>query len=216
MAKLKSFEQFVAEMDKSEEIENNEVEVATPDTKGAEEAESEAEEVQASEESEVEEAEEAGLPAEELEDETKVVDSDVEAPENVEKDLELEGEGDAEGEEITEEAEVSEEAEEEAEEVNAEESNPTVAEMLEKCYEMVKNEAKVWEEDAHDDHTVESYMKENAALVAALAANTLKEMKDEYSVEAFEATCNEMIEAYTKKMNEIKEADLAPDAEDVE
>ena len=220
MAKLKSFEQFVAEMDKSEEIENNEVEVATPDTKGAEEAEAEAEEVQASEEAEVaevEEAEEAGLPAEELEDETKVVDSDVEAPENVEKDLELEGEGDAEGEEITEEAEVSEEeVEEEAEEVNAEESNPTVAEMLEKCYEMVKNEAKVWEEDAHDDHTVESYMKENAALVAALAANALKEMKDEHSVEAFEAACNEMIEAYTKKMNEIKEADLAPDAEDVE
>ena len=49
-----------------------------------------------------EEGEEAGLPAEELEDETKVVDSDVEAPENVEKDLELEGEGDAEGEEIAE------------------------------------------------------------------------------------------------------------------
>ena len=49
-----------------------------------------------------EEGEEAGLPAEELEDETKVVDNDVEAPENVEKDLELEGEGDAEGEEIAE------------------------------------------------------------------------------------------------------------------
>ena len=177
MAKLKSFEQFVAEMDKSEEIENNEVEVATPDTKEVEETEEEAEEVQASEESEVEEveeAEEAGLPAEELKDETVEIDSDVEEPENVEKDLELEGEGDAEGEEITEEAEVSEEAEEEAEEVNAEESNPTVAEMLKNCYEMVKNEAKVWEEDAHDDHTVESYMKENAALVAALAANTLK------------------------------------------
>jgi methyl-accepting chemotaxis protein len=47
---------------------------------------------------------EAGLPAEELEDETKVVDSDVEEPVNVEKDLELEGEGDAAGEEITEEA----------------------------------------------------------------------------------------------------------------
>ena len=127
-----------------------------------------------------------------------------------------EGEGDAEGEEITEaeEAEVSEEEAEETEEVNAEESNPTVSEMLKEVYEMVKNEAKVWEEDAHDEHTVESYMKENAALVAALSANTLKEMKEEFSVEAYEAACNEMIEAYTKKINEMKEADSVSDAED--
>ena len=160
--------------------------------------------------------EEAGIEAEELEDETKVVDSDVEQPEDVEKELDLEGEGDAEGEEITEaeEAEVSEEEAEETEEVNAEESNPTVSEMLKEVYEMVKNEAKVWEEDAHDEHTVESYMKENAALVAALSANTLKEMKEEFSVEAYEAACNEMIEAYTKKINEMKEADSVSDAED--
>ena len=149
---------------------------------------------------------EAGLPAEELEDETTVVDSDVEAPVNVEADLELKGEGDAEGEEITE--------AEETEEVNAEESNPTVSEMLEKCYEMVKNEAKVWEEDAHDEHTVESYMKENAALVASMSARSLKEMKDESSLEAYEAACNEMIEAYTNKINEMKEVDAVEDAED--
>ena len=86
--------------------------------------------------------------------------------------------------------------------------------MLKEVYEMVKNEAKVWEEDAHDEHTVESYMKENAALVAALSANTLKEMKEEFSVEAYEAACNEMIEAYTKKINEMKEADSVSDAED--
>jgi hypothetical protein len=46
--------------------------------------------------------EEAGIEAEELEDETKVVDSDVEQPEDVEKELDLEGEGDAEGDEIAE------------------------------------------------------------------------------------------------------------------
>ena len=206
MAKLKSFEQFVSEMDRSEEIEKEVEATGTPDNMDAEEAEAEAEEVQ-----EVEEADEAGLPAEELEDETKEVDNDVEEPENVEKDLELDGEGEAEGEEITEEAEVSEEEEE----VNAEESTPTVAEMLKEAYEACKNEAKVWEEDAHDDHTVESYMKENAALVAALAANTLKEMKDEFSVEAYEAACNEMIEAYTKKVNEMKESNSSADAEDM-
>lgn len=211
MAKLKSFEQFVAEMDRTEEIEQDVVDATAPSNEEAEE---------------VEEAGETGTPAEELEDETEdvtepIVDADGEEVdgevEDVEKDLELDGEGDAEGEEITEEveAEVSEEeAEEEAEEVNAEESNPTVVEMLKEVYEMVKNEAKVWEEDAHDEHTVESYMKENAALVAALSANTLKEMKEEYSIEAYEAACNEMIEAYTKKVNEMKEADSVSDAED--
>lgn len=114
-------------------------------------------------------------------------------------------------EEITEEAKVYEEEKE----VNAEESKPTVAEMLKEAYESCKNEAKMYEDDAHDDHTVESYMKENAALVAALAANALKEMKEEFSVEAYEATCNEMIEAYTKKINEMKESHSSEDAEDV-
>ena len=86
--------------------------------------------------------------------------------------------------------------------------------MLEKCYESCKNEAKAYEEDAHDEHTIESYMKENAALVAALAAKSLKEMKEEYAVEAYEAACNEMIEAYTKKMNEMKEAAAAYGSEE--
>ena len=73
------------------EAEGEEIEEAAEEA--AEEAEGE----------EIEEAaEEAGLPAEELEDETEVVDTDVEAPENVEADLDLEGEGEAEGEEIEE------------------------------------------------------------------------------------------------------------------
>ena len=88
--------------------------------------------------------------------------------------------------------------------------------MLKEVYEACKNEAKVWEEDAHDSHTVESYMAENAALVASLAAKSLKEMKDEYSTEAFEAACNSMIESYTTKINEMKESELADDATDVE
>ena len=106
---------------------------------------------------------------------------------------------------------------EETEEVN---ENPAaaiaVASMLKEVYEACKNEAKAYEEDAHDSHTVESYMKENAALVAALAAGALKEMKDDYSTEAYEAACNEMVDAYTTKINEMKESDSAEDAEDVE
>ena len=50
--------------------------------------------------------------------------------------------------------------------------------MLTEVYESCKNEAKAYEDDAHDEHTVESYMKENAALIAALAAKSLKEMKE--------------------------------------
>ena len=88
--------------------------------------------------------------------------------------------------------------------------------MLKEVYESCKSEAKVWEEDAHDDHTAESYMKENAALVATLAVASLKEMKEDYTTEAFEAACNEMIESYTKKMNEMKETESAEDAGAVE
>lgn len=93
----------------------------------------------------------------------------------------------------------------------------TVAEMLTEIYEgACKTEAKAYEEDAHDEHTVESYMKENAALIGALAATSLKNMQEDYSVEAYEAACNEMIEAYTKKINEMKEMDHSADAQDIE
>lgn len=158
-----------------------------------------------------ESGEEAGLPAEDLKDETKEVDNDVEAAEDKSDELEAELEDTVDGagnEEISESEEAEEEvAEEETEEV---EETKAVAEMLMEVYESsCKNEAKAWEEDAHDEHTVETYMKENAALVGGLAAKCLKEMKEEYSVEAYEAACNEMIEAYTKKVNEMKESDSA-------
>lgn len=124
-----------------------------------------------------------------------------------------------------------EEAEEEAEEVQtvaeageanlgtddgAKEVVKPISEMLKECYEALKEEAKVWEEDAHDEHTIETYMAENASLVAGLGANTLKEMKAEMETEAFEACLNKMSEAYAKKINEIKEMKDAVDAEDVE
>ena len=113
---------------------------------------------------------------------------------------ELEGEGDAEGEEISE-----------------SEESKLFSDVLTELYEgSCKNEAKAYEEDAHDEHTIESYMKENAALVAALAAKSLKEMKEGCTIEAYEAACNEMIESYSKKMNEMKEMNHSAGAEDVE
>ena len=219
MSKLKSFEQFVAEKDRSSEIEQEIVDQGTPDTKGTEEVEDEAKEVQADqEEQEIEESDKAGIEAEDLKDETEDVSTEKEfdgkkvdeTPADDSKELEddLKGEGEAEGEEISESEEAEEEAEEEAK---------TVAEMLTEIYESsCKNEAKAYEGDAHDEHTVETYMKENAALVGALAATALKEMKEEYTTEAYEAACNEMIESYSKKVNELKEMDHSADAEDVE
>lgn len=194
MAKLKSFEQFVSEMDRSEEIEKDIAEVGAPEEKDVEEVEADAEEVQ---EEETEEAEEQ-------------VEESEESEEEVEESEESEEEAVEESEESEEEVE---ESEEEAEEEVAE--TKSVAEMLTELYEgSCKNEAKAYEEDAHDEHTIESYMKENAALCAALAAKSLKEMKEDYAVEAYEAACNEMIESYTKKMNEMKEMDSAAGSEE--
>lgn len=156
MAKLKSFEQYISEMDRSEEIEKDIEELGTPEEKDVEEVEDESDDVQANE-------------SEELDN------------------------GDA------------------------DESAQPVSEMLESCYAQVKEEAKVWESDAHDDHTVEKYMVENAALVASLAATALSEMKEDMAGEAYEACLNEMVEAYTKKCNEYKESYGTPDAgQDIE
>ena len=79
-----------------------------------------------------------------------------------------------------------------------------VADKLNECYEEAVYEAKEWAEDAHDEHTEESYMKENAALVAALAAKALKETK-EYTSEQYEASINVLKDAFNKKLNEILE-----------
>jgi hypothetical protein len=124
-----------------------------------------------------------------------------------------------------------EEAEEEAEKVQGiseageatisndaskikEETKP-VADLLKECYEAVIKEAKTWEDDAHDEHTIETYMAENASLVAGMAANCVKEMKESMESEAYEACLNKMSEAFTKKINESKEATAATDADDI-
>lgn len=160
MASIKSFEIFVNEMDRAEEIETKLSKEAEPEEKEAEEAEEEAEELQ------VQEAE-------------GVTPIGIREP-------------------------------------NANKNNIPVYGMLEKCYEAVIEEAGIWESDAHDEHTIEAYMSENAALVAKLAVGALSEMKEDMKTEAFEACLNKMSEAYAKKINECKESNDAVDAEDVE
>jgi hypothetical protein len=234
MAKLKTFTQYVAEMDRSEEIEDDIVKAGEPEGKDIEELEDEAEEVQANEATVV-------LDATDPKSKTlakllkkhkvsmEVVDQDGPSgfPEveltGARKDLEAvlaseDGWDDAGLNDYIEESnetftvKVKALNEEDHEEAKEEKSIP-VSEMLENCYANVQEEAGVWESDAHDDHTIETYMVENAALVATLAANALKEMKNESANEAYEAAINQMVESYTKKMSEMKESSNAPGAE---
>jgi hypothetical protein len=106
----------------------------------------------------------------------------------------------------------SEEAPEEAEgEEVGTETVATVEEMLTEGYNKVKEAACAYENDEYQDHTLEMYMKENAALVAALAAKSMEEGYDEVketdmTQEMYEALCNEMQESYCKKIEELKEA----------
>jgi len=89
-------------------------------------------------------------------------------------------------------------------EVVSTEDKYKVADKLNECYEKIVYEAKEWANDVHDDNTEESYMKENAALVAALAAKALKETK-EHTPEQYEASINVMKDAFSKKLNEVLE-----------
>jgi hypothetical protein len=91
-----------------------------------------------------------------------------------------------------------------------------VSEMLKECYESAKYEAKLYAEDAHEEHTVETYMMENAALVASLSAESLKEMKEDLETEAYESALNQMTEAFTKKINQCKESYASSNAADIE
>ena len=168
MAKLKTFDQYISEMDRSEEIEQDIIDMGEPKEKNIDDVEDDSEEVQANESQDI------------YEDDHEDDDEDDE-----------------------------DDDEDDDEEI-------LVSELLESCYSKVKEEAKLWESDAHDGHTIETYMVENAALVASLSANTLREMKKESSSEAYEACLNQMTEAYTKKINEMKESSNTPNSEDAE
>ena len=86
----------------------------------------------------------------------------------------------------------------------------TVEAMFTEGYSKVKEAACAYEKDEYQDHTLEMYMKENAALVAALAAGAMEEgygevKETELTQEMYEAHCNSMKEAYAKKIDELKE-----------
>jgi hypothetical protein len=118
-------------------------------------------------------------------------------------------------EESEEEVEAEDEEEGEVEEAPEAEAEPaaetiTVETMLIEGYAKVKEAACAYEKDEYQDHTLEMYMKENAALVATLAATAMEEgygevKETELTQEMYEAHCNEMKEAYAKKIDELKE-----------
>jgi len=89
-----------------------------------------------------------------------------------------------------------------------------VADKLNECYTEAIEEAKEWADDVHDNHTVVSYMEENAALVAALAVKALKECKD-HTPEQLEGALNTLKDSYSKKIEEMKEMEGAEIVESV-
>ena len=93
----------------------------------------------------------------------------------------------------------------------AEDKVEPVSELMKKCYESAVTEVCEYHKDDYPDHTVESYLKENAALVAMLATKALEEAHaildpEELTVEMYEAILNNMKESYNKKIDELKEA----------
>jgi len=229
MAKLKTFEQYVSEMDRAEEIEKEIVDLGTPEDESPEDADK----VQSPEQEANEANDVTGTEADELKNDLndktpEVIDADgkkyAKAEDRAEddsaevnKDLKDQAEGEDIGKEVSE-AEEKEEAEEtpaeeeaeDAEKKSKDEPKKPVSEILKECYSMMKEEAAAWANDEHDEHTIETYMTENAALVGGFAANTLKEMREDYALEAYEAACNQIKEAFCKKVDEAKDSNMTP------
>lgn len=238
MAKLKTFEEYVSEMDRSEEIEKEIVDKGVAKDLPEDDADAvQSPEQDANEDHHHGEGVQVDKLKKDLNDKTppevdadgkKYVKADKRAKDDstkLKKDLEDSQvvKGDIIAKEVTEAKEGSQEEEneetpgEEAAErvVAAKKSKVTehkrpVSEMLKEAFGGMKEEAAAWEHDEHDEHTIETYMTEHASLVGGFAANTLKEMKDEYALEAYEAACNMMKEAFAKKVDEAKESNMTP------
>jgi len=167
------------------------------------------------------------LPAEEEEEEKEEDDdddNDDDSDEDSDDDDDEDGDDDEdEDDDEDDDEEAEEEADEEgSEEVGAEEGEVeaapaeptsetmTVETMFIEGYSKVKEAACAYENDEYQDHTLEMYMRENAALIATLAAGAMEEAygevkETELTQEMYEAHCNEMKEAYAKKIDELKE-----------
>tara|TARA_B110000259_G_scaffold26588_1_gene27517 strand:+ start:7658 stop:8182 length:525 start_codon:yes stop_codon:yes gene_type:complete len=123
----------------------------------------------------------------------------------------IEGEEEEKEEDAEDESDGDESEEEEGDESEEEEIiEKQVAELIKECYESAVKEAIAYDGDDYPDHTLESYLKENAALIAAFATKTLEsahaELRDdELTIETYEAVLNSMKDAYSKKIDEMKE-----------
>lgn len=85
--------------------------------------------------------------------------------------------------------------------------NKSMTEMLKEVYESACNEAIAYEGDDNEEHTVESYLKEmaavNAGMMAEMYEKAYSEAKEEkMTKEVFESMCKEMKESYAKKLEE--------------
>ena len=122
----------------------------------------------------------------------------------------IEGEEEEKEEDAEDESDDDESEEEDDDESEEEITEKAVAELMKECYESAVKEAIAYDGDDYPDHTLESYLKENAALIAALATKTLEsahaELRDdELTIETYEAVLNSMKDAYSKKIDEMKE-----------
>ena len=91
-----------------------------------------------------------------------------------------------------------------------EEVAKAVSEMMTEAYESAVKEACEYDKDDYPDHTVESYLKENATLAATLVAQSAEDANAEIhgeglTKEMYEACLNGIKEAYNKKIDELKE-----------
>ena len=91
-----------------------------------------------------------------------------------------------------------------------EEVAKAVSEMMTEAYESAVKEACEYDKDDYPDHTVESYLKENAVLAATLFAQSAEDANAEIhgeglTKEMYEACLNGIKEAYNKKIDELKE-----------
>ena len=134
----------------------------------------------------------------------KLAEDEIEIKVDGEYEIEVEKEDEDEKEAETEEVEETEEAEE------TEEVAKAVSEMMTEAYESAVKEACEYDKDDYPDHTVESYLKENAALAATLVAQSAEDANAEIhgeglTKEMYEACLNGIKEAYNKKIDELKE-----------
>ena len=91
-----------------------------------------------------------------------------------------------------------------------EEVAKAVSEMMTEAYESAVKEACEYDKDDYPDHTIESYLKENAVLAATLVAQSAEDANAEIhgeglTKEMYEACLNGIKEAYNKKIDELKE-----------